>query len=110
MNQHRERGILLHQQSRYKMAIDELRQALLDDPHDDVIRVHLAMCHLELQQFDDAEREAGLAIAAAPENPQCHWALGQVLLRRHRLPEAMAAAREALRLDPDSADAHALLA
>lgn len=70
--------------------------------------VHLTRAQLLLQQSRpaDAEREAGLAVAQAPDHPQAHalLALSRLELKKHAL--ALVAARTALGLAPDSAYFH----
>jgi len=70
--------------------------------------VHLARAQLLLQQSRpaDAEREAGLAVAQGPDQPQAHalLALSRLELKKNAL--ALMAARTALGLAPDSAYYH----
>lgn len=95
-----QRARLLISQNRTKDAADQLRQLLSQDP--DVAEAHalLAMCMTQDQdQWHDATREAERAIYLAPDQSLSHYALAAVLEKRNRLPEALAAAREAIRLD-----------
>lgn len=65
---------------------------------------HLSRAQLLLQQSRpaDAEREAGLAVAQAPDHPHAHalLALSRLELKKHAL--ALMASRTALGLAPDS--------
>jgi len=69
---------------------------------------HLARAQLLLQQSRpaDAEREAGLAVAQAPDHPQAHALLALSRLGQNKHALALMAARTALGLAPDSAYYH----
>jgi tetratricopeptide (TPR) repeat protein len=110
MADHRERGLLLFQQSRFDLAEKELRQALLDEPNDAVAHGLLAMCLSERKEFAAATEEARSAVGAEPDNPFTHFAMAHVLYDRDRLDEAARAVGEAIRLDHESAPYFSLLA
>ena len=55
----------------------------------------------EIGRHDLAERELRAVLPLAPESPDVHLALGHALRGQQRLDEAVAAAHEALRLEPD---------
>ena len=69
---------------------------------------HLSRAQLLLQQSRpaDAEREAGLAIALAPDHPEAHALLALSRLEQGKPAPALEAARTALGLAPDSAYYH----
>lgn len=73
---------------------------------------HLQRAQLLLQQSRpaEAEQEAGLAIAQAPDNPAAHALLALSLVHQDKGKEAVAAARGAVRCAPDSAYGHYVLA
>jgi TonB family protein len=54
----------------------------------------------------EAEPEFREAVAADPDNPFVHLALGKILARSGKTGEAIAEGRTALNLQPDSAEAH----
>jgi len=62
MNQHLERAILLAQQSRFDLAENELRQALVLEPENAHAHALLATCLAEREKFDEATAEATQAI------------------------------------------------
>lgn len=91
-------------------AEELLHQILSEEPGDAVARSVLALCQLELGRPEDALRSAQRAADIEPFIPYPHWVLGLVHARRGQFAEAEQAAAEALRLDPDDADHHALVA
>ena len=58
------------------------------------------------RNFGEAVRLIGAAVAAAPENPSYHAALGAALRGADRTEEALAAYDRAVALRPDFAEAH----
>lgn len=107
---HWQRAHLLFEQRRYDMAADELRLVLGSDPDDAAAHALLALCLLQLDDLDDAEREAQAAIAADPELPFAYRALAAVRMQKEDHEAAAAAIDEAIRLDPDDVDHRGLLA
>jgi len=106
MNPHFERGQLLYQQSRYDLAEESFRRALVDNPDDALCHCYLALCLIERQKWQDATDEAELAIGRAPDMPFAHHVLAIVYLARNRPDEAEAPARQAIQLDPYAASYH----
>ena len=74
--------------------------------------LHLSRAQLLLQQSRpaDAEREAGLAIAQAPDHPQGHALLALSRLEQNKREPALEAARAAIGLAPDAAYFHYIYA
>lgn len=103
MNAHLHRGILNYEQNRLDLAEQELRQALLDDPHDPTAHAFLALCLVERERFNEATEEARLAIHVGPYSSTAHFALAFVLQNGNHLTEAKAAIQEAIRLLPEHA-------
>jgi tetratricopeptide (TPR) repeat protein len=60
--------------------------------------------------LEDAERYLQQSLAMAPEREDVLYAYGRVLLKRNRVPDALAQAEQLLRLDPDSFAANLLMA
>lgn len=98
------------QQSRFDLAEQELRRALLDDPNNPQAHALLAVCLSRREQFVDATAEAQTAIGLAPDWAYSHYCLARVMLARNRLAEADASARETVQLEPENADYWGLLA
>jgi len=110
MNPHLQRAQLLIQQSRYELALKEVRQALVTDPDDALAHAFMAICLTEQNKLDPALAAAQRAVHLEPDFPYAHFVLGNVLAQQDQLPEAEATAREAIRLAAWDADNFALLA
>jgi Tfp pilus assembly protein PilF len=98
-----QRGLLLMQQRRYVDAADFFRQALAQNPRDAFAFNRLAVCQLQLP----AERPEALqtierALECEPNDALNHAVKAFILCTFHRFREGLAAAREAIALDPDS--------
>ncbi len=100
---------VLMQQSRFKLAEQELRQELADDPHQPHAHAMLALCLAGEKKYAEAQREAEAAVHLAPDLAYGHSVLASVLADQDRFADAEPVAREALRLDPEDADYYALL-
>lgn len=101
--------------SKTKGVVVKCRQALQDDTLSTNRRVTL----LRVMALRLASESRWLEVAAAyseliattPEDASAHRALGEVLLRGlGRADDALAAFRQSVRLDPDDAEAHGLMA
>jgi tetratricopeptide (TPR) repeat protein len=101
---HLHRAIVFLEQGRSERAEPELRQALIENPHDSLAHSLLSLCLSERNQLGPATEEAHAAIAAAPDQALGHRALAVALRRRNRLDEARAAIKEAIQLNPEEAD------
>ena len=75
-----------------------------------LVRANLAVAYLQLEQFDNAERELRRALEMDPKMPDAWTNLGSVLLRRESFAESAEASGEALELNPEFAMAHNNLA
>lgn len=100
---------VLMQQARFKLAEQELRQELAEDPHQPHAHAMLALCLAGEKKYAEAQREAEAAVHLAPDFAYCHYVLASVLADQDRFADAEPVAREALRLDPEDADYYALL-
>ena len=101
--------------SRTKGVVVECRQALEDDALSTNRRATLLRVMALRLASENRWREVadtyGELISVAPEDARPHRDLGEVLLRGLGRPEdALAALRESLRLDPDDAETHGLMA
>ncbi|MGE3410185.1 MAG: tetratricopeptide repeat protein [Pirellulales bacterium] len=96
--------MVLLEQSRHELAIQELRQELLQDPNNSQVHAILALCLSAREDHAAATQAAQAAIANGPDSSLAHHVHAKVLINRHRLPEAQAAIQEAIRLDPSDPD------
>ena len=103
------RAQLLYAQSRYDMAEQEVRQALVEEPHDPYAHGLLGLCLMRQDRLPEAQAETEQAIVLAPDNPYPHYCRSIVLTHRNKFREAENAAREAIRIEPADADYHAQL-
>lgn len=119
MNVRVRRAQLLLGQGRFEPAEQECREALGEDPGDPQALALLALALLGRtdegdpdagRRLDEAERAAGDAIAAAPDEAFPHHVRARVLLVRRREEEAIASALEAIRFEPEEPDHRALIA
>ncbi len=110
MSVHVKRAQLLYEQGRHKMAVEEARLALGEDPDNLEAGIVLALALIDLEKFDEAETAAGRAIGLAPDFAVTHYVMARVLHGRNRIREATSAIREAISLDPHAADFHGFLA
>ncbi len=102
-----DRAELLYQQSRHELAAHELRQILAVAPENPPAHALLALCLIERKQFDEAQREAEVAVGQGPDFAFAHYARARVLEERNDFDGAAAAIGEAVRLEPTDADFHA---
>jgi tetratricopeptide (TPR) repeat protein len=109
MSPHLAHAWLLFHQGRPDLAEPELRRALADDPDHAEAHALLALCLARFKKLDAATDEAERAVACAADLPLAHYALATARYHRNHYPEAEAAIREAIRLDPTDAGFHAML-
>ena len=110
MNTALSRAHLLFEQGRFELAAEETGRQIASDPDDPFAHCLLSLCFSKMKRHDDAVREGQTATHLAPDLAYTHYVLGSVLDDVPRLKDAEAAAREAVRLDPEDADFYALLA
>eukprot|EP00913_Durusdinium_trenchii_P028484 g26712.t1 len=84
--------------------------ALTSDPHDPMAHSLLAICLAVDKKYEHATSEAQIAIAGAPDNSFCHYALSRVMFERNRLQDAKQAIEEAIRINPYDETYFAMLA
>jgi tetratricopeptide (TPR) repeat protein len=90
-------------------AVEELEKAVRISPEYADAYNNLGVQHVRMGRFEQAcdEFSRAIAIAGPSTSRLCNLAYAQRQL--HRLPEAIASARAALRLDAGSAQAHLIL-
>jgi predicted CXXCH cytochrome family protein len=90
-------------QQRFGEAETELKRALAIDPAFVPAAVNLADLYRELNRDRDAEPVLRAALTRAPEHPTLLHALGLVMVREQRLPDAIELLGAAARLGPENA-------
>ncbi len=65
MNPHIQRARMLIEQSRVDMAEREIRGALAEEPDNAEAHALLGVCLVDMQKFDEARREAEMAVHLA---------------------------------------------
>ncbi len=103
MTDHIERGSLLYDTRRFKMAEEEFRQACAKHPMDAYAHGMLALTLAAQDRFDEAIKEAKECIHLDPDNAWNYYAISFVYYHHGRHKDAMNAIEEALRLNPHSA-------
>jgi tetratricopeptide (TPR) repeat protein len=94
-------------QKRWREAQAAAEAGLQIDPEDDTCANMRALALIQLGEGKAADLALEAALRRDPENPQTHMNLGWSALHRRDAGAAIAHYREALRLDPGSADARA---
>jgi TonB family protein len=108
MSTHYENGLILFNTKQYKLAEEEFRQEIVDNPDNSRAHAMLAMSMSQLAQFNEAEKQAKLAIANAPDYAYAHYALACALNCLRKKSDAEACVNEAIRLDPNDPSFYAL--
>ena len=91
----------LHEMRRYQEAVTEINRAIAADPDEAAYWCLLAVSQLNLPDKDhEALASAGRALALSPDSDWPHRLSSIALGRLRRHDEAIAEARQAVRLDP----------
>jgi len=85
-------------------AVKQITEALRLSPGDVALCLDGGRMYMELGLFDDADRLADEAVAAAPGSAAAWHLRGQVALARGRADEALADFHRALAIEPDDRD------
>ncbi|CDH47125.1 tetratricopeptide repeat protein [Candidatus Contendibacter odensensis] len=93
-------GLIDTDQRQFEKAETAYRAALDLQPTFTQAAVNLADLYRLQGRDADGEKMLRQALALEPQNAAAHHALGLLLIRQKRLPEALAALAEAARLDP----------
>ena len=110
MGAHIERGRLLYHQGRYDEALEELGEALAEDPQSSEGHAFYALSLSELERADEAVAAARRAVESDPDHAFPHFVHAKVLYEFDRNDEATHAIAEALRIDPEEPSYYALSA
>jgi tetratricopeptide (TPR) repeat protein len=92
------------------MAADLCRDALLDEPRDDKMRVLFGTVLVRQNKFSQAETELRDVISRFPEIPKAHRELGNALIAQGKGDDAIACYKRVIELTPDNPAAHRDLA
>jgi tetratricopeptide (TPR) repeat protein len=107
-DKHIDRGNTLRELQRYQEAAVEYRAALaLQDTSD--IRALLAYCLLSCNLWDEASKEARLALKGSPGNADNYFWLGWAFWGKQRWKESEDILKEGIRLAPNSMGLHGML-
>ena len=86
----------------YERAMQILAQLLAGYPDNASITYKvMALTHIRMDRFGDAEAAARKALAVQPNDPDAHRLLAQALISQDRDPEAEPSLRTALQLTPE---------
>jgi Flp pilus assembly protein TadD len=94
-------GVVLMKMNQPDRALRALSTATDLEPNSPTHAFNLANALSAVGQFDKAEATYRRCISLAPTLANAHMGLGIVLAERHRLGDAVAEFRAALRLQPD---------
>lgn len=83
-----------------RAAIEQLRHVLGDDPENATAHALLSHALVDDNRIYAGEREAGLALAHAPEDGEGHRAMARVKFAQRRLDEALEATERAEAIEP----------
>ncbi|GEO80142.1 hypothetical protein ROR02_02730 [Pararhodospirillum oryzae] len=103
-------GLLEERTGNLRGAFQSFIGAEQQDPGHLPALLKLAEINILTDNLDDGERRLATVFAAEPDNPQAHALRGALLLKRHDLAGADAAATRALALEPDNVAAIAVRA
>jgi tetratricopeptide (TPR) repeat protein len=102
-------GLLASDQGRASFAIDHFRRALAANPSLDEAREGLGITLTQAQRWAEALEVLKPLAQQKPQSFTVAYACALALKNTGHLPEAAEEARRALRLNPNSAEAHSLL-
>lgn len=91
-------------------AAGAFRQALAIDPALTIARLNLAIARFYEGDHDAAAADASAVIAALPRSPHGHYVAGLIARAANRTPDAAAAFRRALEIDPEDVGSRIQLA
>jgi predicted Zn-dependent protease len=94
----------------FEMAADLCRDALLEEPRDDKIRVLLGTVLVRQNKFAEAEKELRDVISRFPDIPKANRELGNALIAQGKGDDAIACYKRVIELTPDNPAAHRDLA
>lgn len=99
----------LRRAGRFRDAVDASRAGLRHHPTYVSARVTLGRSLVELQEFDQAEREFAFVLRSAPDNLAARRALGELCWQRLRFADALVHFKAALVLAPTDVELPAVI-
>jgi len=95
--------------SKYDQAFPKLQKLISEYPATPFLHYAYGTALDSLSQYDDAKAQMRAEIQISPQSALPWARLASIALREHRPDEALPAAQNAVRLAPESADAHYVL-
>lgn len=95
--------------SKYDQAFPKLQKLIAEYPTTPFLHYAYGTALDSLSQYDEAKAQMRAEIQISPQSAMPWTRLASIALRQRRPDEAMPAAQNAVRLAPDSADAHYVL-
>ncbi len=92
-------GVALLEQFKYNEGAGEFRRALRIDPSLALARVNLAIALYNAPDLEGASREIRAAATLLPDMPQVHYLRGLIARAQNRVPEAIIAFQQVLKID-----------
>src|SRR5580700_111295 len=103
------RSRIAHDAGEHKVAIDELRLALVTDEANPFLVTELAEEYARLSELDRAERELRRVIEHTPTYQRAQLLMGRILLESQKFTRARFHLRKAIGLRPRDPDAYLVL-
>jgi tetratricopeptide (TPR) repeat protein len=103
------RSRIAHDAGEHKVAIDELRLALVTDEANPFLVTELAEEYARLSELDRAERELRRVIERSPSYQRAQLLMGRILLESQKFTRARFHLRKAIGLRPRDPDAYLVL-
>jgi Ca-activated chloride channel homolog len=91
----------------YDEALNKYRDAQVHDPESALLKFNIGSAEYKKNKFDEALKEfqGSLSSKDVAMQSQAYYDMGNTLYRSKKLPESILAYQEALKLNPDDADA-----
>jgi tetratricopeptide (TPR) repeat protein len=106
MSDTNQRAWILGEQFNFAAAEGLLRQSLAVNPNEQWAHAYLAYCLTELRRWNEAIKQARVAVQVGPTHAYAFFTLARTLVLYCRYAQAMAPAMEVLRLDSHDARNH----
>jgi len=110
VSQHYEKAMLLFEQERWELALENFHAALEEDPTDGVAMAYTALCLMRMERLAEATEAAQAAVTTSPDKAWPLYALACVYDERNRFQEAEKTIGQAIELEPENPGYLAFLA